>query len=219
MSDHNSHLRQQSGSRIALDARYLFHSATRSPHYIDRRARFQPRSSCSDAFPRRNIRRAWVSVWRQDFIWGRVSGQRYDTIGTGGRQGLASTSLFTPINIGASWVHTFSPTSDHFWHSILQGVSGRTLPAAADTWDSSKIIKGFDSSPLTVLLLLPQRTIARPQRDREPVLHRRRKLNRRRISLAGGTKPLFAGTQQCEVQIPEGKWDAAGVPEDIGYRR
>ena len=81
----------------------------------------------------------------KDFVWGRVSGQRYDTDGTGGRQGLASTSVFTPINIGASWVHTFSPTS------VLQVQFGRVwdqdVAANKFSGDSQKIIQdtGFAS--------------------------------------------------------------------------
>ncbi len=82
---------------------------------------------------------------QKDFIWGRVSGQRYNTTGSGGRQGVTSSTLFTPSNIGASWVHTFSPTS------VLQVQFGRALDPKVSSvkfsQDSQKIIAdtGFNS--------------------------------------------------------------------------
>jgi len=57
----------------------------------------------------------------RDFGWVRVSGQHYDLEGSGGRQGLNSSTIYTPLNIGASWVHTFSPTS------VLQVQFGRAF--------------------------------------------------------------------------------------------
>ena len=57
----------------------------------------------------------------RDFAWARVSGQHYDLEGSGGRQGLTSSTIYTPLNIGASWVHTFSPTS------VLQVQFGRAF--------------------------------------------------------------------------------------------
>lgn len=57
----------------------------------------------------------------KDFLWARVSGQNYNVDGSGGRQGLKSSVLFTPINIGASWVHTFGPSS------VLQVQFGRVF--------------------------------------------------------------------------------------------
>jgi hypothetical protein len=57
----------------------------------------------------------------KDFLWGRVSGQRYELNGSGGRQTSTSSTLFTPINIATSWVHTFSPTS------VVQVQFGRTF--------------------------------------------------------------------------------------------
>ncbi|HLJ18254.1 MAG TPA: TonB-dependent receptor [Bryobacteraceae bacterium] len=57
----------------------------------------------------------------KDFAWARVSGQNYDLEGSGGRQGLTSSTVYTPINIAASWVHTFGPSS------VLQVQFGRAF--------------------------------------------------------------------------------------------
>ena len=57
----------------------------------------------------------------RDFAWARVSGQHYDLEGSGGHQGLSSSTVDTPLNIGASWVHTFSP------NSVLETQFGRAF--------------------------------------------------------------------------------------------
>ena len=55
-----------------------------------------------------------------DMVWGRVSWSDLAQTGSAGRQGLGSLVNVRTVNIGASWVHTFSPTS------ILQFQFGRT---------------------------------------------------------------------------------------------
>ncbi|MEO7143483.1 MAG: carboxypeptidase regulatory-like domain-containing protein, partial [Bryobacteraceae bacterium] len=57
----------------------------------------------------------------RDFAWARVSGEHFDQEGSGGRDGLLSSAVWAPLNIGASWVHTFSPSS------ILQVQFGRAF--------------------------------------------------------------------------------------------
>src|SRR6185437_3151700 len=57
----------------------------------------------------------------KDFAWARVSGQNYTVNGSGGRQGLISSTTYTPINIAASWVHTFNASS------VLQVQFGRAF--------------------------------------------------------------------------------------------
>ncbi|MGH9667963.1 MAG: carboxypeptidase regulatory-like domain-containing protein, partial [Bryobacteraceae bacterium] len=57
----------------------------------------------------------------KDFAWGRVSGQNYSVDGSGGRQGLTSSTVYTPVNIAASWVHTFNASS------VLQVQFGRAF--------------------------------------------------------------------------------------------
>ncbi len=56
-----------------------------------------------------------------DFAWVRVSGQRYTQDGSAGRQTLTSYTDFRPLNIGASWVHTFGAAS------VLQVQFGRVI--------------------------------------------------------------------------------------------
>lgn len=58
---------------------------------------------------------------RGDFLWFRYSGTLQDNDGSGGRQALASLVEFRAKNVGASWVHTFSPTS------VLQVQFGRAV--------------------------------------------------------------------------------------------
>ena len=47
----------------------------------------------------------------EDMVWGRVSWSDLAQTGSAGRQGLGSLVNVRTLNIGASWVHTFSPKS------------------------------------------------------------------------------------------------------------
>ena len=57
----------------------------------------------------------------KDFFWFRYSAMYYDTSGSGGLPGIATSVTDNPgQNYGASWVHTFSPSL------VLQAQYGRS---------------------------------------------------------------------------------------------
>ncbi|MBI3680577.1 MAG: TonB-dependent receptor [Acidobacteria bacterium] len=102
-----------------------------------------------DLTPRRQSQEEYTARvdhnFRQnDFFWARFSAQRFSQVGSGGRQGMVSILEYRPLNVGASWVHTFGAAG------VLQVQFGRSVNdrenAAAFASGSANLLKetGFD---------------------------------------------------------------------------
>ena len=81
-----------------------------------------------------------------DSVWTRWSGLKYTSQASAGRQGLLTNSNFDAMNIGASWMHIFSPASllqFTFGHSFTEQLNPNTLIAG----HSQTLVSAMDLDP------------------------------------------------------------------------